>query len=153
MRASRLALFAALLLAGCDVFESGSPIPFRVVADTTIVLPDTLDSRIGVHALLRTQQEADALRATYGLGVSTVPDVDWSRESVFVIANRLNNNRRLVVTRVAIYGTDRVEYTYEQRLVAAPATGLHTVLVAVATERISEDYGVAVVGNGLQSGR
>ena len=152
MHASRRALFAALFLAGCDVFESASPIPFRVVADTTVVLPVSIDLRGSEIRLLRPQDEADAFRTQFNIP-GAVPDVDWSRESLFVVVDRFNNNRRLVVTRVALYGRERVEYTYEERVGTAPATGLHTVLVAVATERISEDYGVAVVGNGLQSGR
>ena len=151
MHASRLALFAALFLAGCDVFESASPIPFRVVADTTVVLPVSIDLRGSEIRLLRPQDEADAFRTQFNIP-GAVPDVDWSRESLFVVVDRFNNNRRLVVTRVALYGRERVEYTYEERVGTAPATGLHTVLVAVATERIAEDYGVAVMGNGLQPG-
>ena len=151
MNAARLALFAALFLAGCDVFESASPIPFRVVADTTVVLPVSIDLRGSEIRLLRSQDEADAFRTQFNIP-GAVPDVDWSRESLFVVVDRFNNNRRLVVTRVALYGRDRVEYTYEERVGTAPATGLHTVLVAVATARIAEDYGVVVMGSGLQPG-
>lgn len=142
MPAARLLLFAALLLAGCDVFQSGgSPIPFRLVADTTVSLPDSVDLRYGGGLrLLRSQGEADASRAEYGLP-GALPGVDWASESLFIVLKRIPNNQKLVVTLVEIYGNERVEYTYEQQLSQAPATGLHTVLVAVATEHIAESYG------------
>ncbi len=153
MPAARLALFAALLLTGCDAFNPTEiPIPFRVVADTTIALSASIDLRAGGGIrLLRSQDEADAFRTQFNIP-GAVPDVDWSRESVFVIIDRFNNNWHLVVTDIALLGVESVMYTYEQRASGASATGLHTVLVAVATERIAEDYGVAVMGNGLQPG-
>ena len=117
MRASILTL-GLVLLAGCTFFgDDGTPLGFQTVGLTTV---DSLqiDSdavrELGygswdrLFLIVHSADDAERLRRAAGLDSTAIPDVDWTRESLFVHDLQLQASQRLRVESVRLK-RDRIE--------------------------------------------
>lgn len=140
MRASILTL-VLVLLAGCSLLgNDGTPLDFRTVGLTQVdslqVHTLALDAvRPGSNGRLflitQSAEEAERLRLATGLSRIAIPDVDWTRESLFLVTVPLRPSQRLRVESVRLK-RDAVEIEAVTSTAVGGATGdLQTVIVAV----------------------
>lgn len=95
-----LVAFALVVLSGCSLVEDqGTPIPFRPVSTT--VLADSAEAR-GFGGVVASAEDAQAVRLRTGLDSTDVPELDWTREVLFLQSQRLLPTQRLFMERVRL---------------------------------------------------
>lgn len=98
-----IAYFVLLLgAAGCSLFgNDGDPLPYRLVSQTPT---DSLSSGTVLSAFIQSADMAQEYRETYSISRTELPDVDWSRETLYVTMHTLKPDERYFVERVALRG-------------------------------------------------